>query len=59
MRFIHPPYFFELTHYTEYSTLMCMLHVCRESKALGVLDLDVTPTVCIDRELGTFDELLE
>ena len=37
-----------------------MLHMCRESKAVGVLDLDVTPTVCIDQaELGTFEELLE
>ena len=36
------------------------MYVCRETQVLSVLDLDVTPSVCIDQaELGTFEELLE
>ena len=36
------------------------MYVCREAQVLSVLDLDVTPSVCIDQaELGTFEELLE
>ena len=34
--------------------------VLRESNVLGILDLDVSPSVCIEEaELGTFEELIE
>lgn len=42
------------------SGVLALLKAAREAQVLSVLDLDVTPSACIDQaELGTFEELLE
>jgi arabinose-5-phosphate isomerase len=42
------------------SGVKAILKCARESGVLGILDLDMTPTVCVEEaELGSFEELLE